>query len=68
MKYLSSAPFTMAVSNPKVRHTDIERGGLPANIPIEDRCKSGRHNKKLTDCLCALFEDEEKPCKPRQSR
>ena len=65
MKYLSSQPFTIAVTNPKIRHQDIERGGLPAFIEFEDRCSSGRHNKRLTNCLCHLFED--KKCKPKPS-
>lgn len=57
MKYLEKS-FTLAVSSPKVRHTDIERGGLPAFIPAEDRCASGKHNLRLTNCLCGLFEKE----------
>jgi hypothetical protein len=60
MKYLDSAPMFFAASTPKVKAMDIERGGLPAFIEFEDRCPSGRHNKRLTDCICGLFE-EKKP-------
>ena len=29
------------------------RGGPAAIIPKRDRCESGRHNKRLTQCYCA---------------
>ncbi len=28
------------------------RGGRAAAIPKQDRCPSGRHNKRLTQCFC----------------
>jgi len=30
----------------------VERGGPAAVIPKRDRCASGKHNKRLTDCYC----------------
>jgi hypothetical protein len=30
----------------------VERGGPAAVIPKRDRCASGRHNKRLTECYC----------------
>jgi len=32
--------------------TIVERGGPAAAIPKHDRCASGRHNKRLTECYC----------------
>jgi hypothetical protein len=53
MQYLNPGPmfFGPAVKR-RATKTIIERGGPAAVIPKRDRCASGRHNKRLTECYC----------------
>jgi hypothetical protein len=53
MQYLNPGPmfFGPAVKRAAAR-TIIERGGPAAVIPKRDRCASGKHNKRLTECYC----------------
>ncbi|HEX5432870.1 MAG TPA: hypothetical protein VFY05_01425 [Candidatus Angelobacter sp.] len=54
MKYLNPGPmfFGPAIKRRPLK-TIVVRGGPAAEIPKRDRCASGRHNKRLTDCYCA---------------
>lgn len=53
MQYLNPGPmfFGPALKKRMVK-TIVERGGPAAVIPKHDRCASGRHNKRLTECYC----------------
>ena len=53
MQYLNPGPmfFGPAVKKRAIK-TIIERGGPAAVIPKRDRCASGKHNKRLTECYC----------------
>lgn len=50
-KYLSSDPMVFGQYNRINTHKD-DSGGPSHEIPAEDRCPSGRHNKRLTECWC----------------
>jgi hypothetical protein len=50
----SNYPIVKSSSRPEVQ----EFGGPAAEIPIGDRCPSGRHNKRINNCLCELFAAE----------
>ena len=54
MQYLQSGPMFFG---PSVKRLPLKRitvrGGPAAIIPKRDRCESGRHNKRLTQCYCA---------------
>jgi hypothetical protein len=54
MQYLNPGPmfFGPAVKRQPFKRI-VERGGPAAEIPKRDRCSSGRHNKRLTECYCA---------------
>lgn len=53
MQYLNPGPmfFGPAVKKRTIKSI-VERGGPAAVIPKRDRCASGRHNKRLTNCYC----------------
>jgi hypothetical protein len=53
MQYLNPGPmfFGPAVRRQLLKRI-VERGGPAAAIPRRDRCPSGRHNKRLTECYC----------------
>ncbi|HSM79927.1 MAG TPA: hypothetical protein VLT57_19955 [Bryobacteraceae bacterium] len=56
MNYLDPGPmiFGPIASRQKTKQV-TERGGPAAPIAKEDRCISGRHNKRLTECYCAMM-------------
>jgi hypothetical protein len=56
VKYLSKDPIVFG-ANPQAaaRKTVEEFGGPAAEIPDSDRCVSGKHNRRLTECLCEIF-------------
>jgi hypothetical protein len=55
-QYLSGGPMIFRPTAPKKKRKEIEeRGGPAAPIPDKDKCVSGRHNKRINNCLCELF-------------
>jgi hypothetical protein len=56
MQYLNPGPmfFGPPAKRTPVRRI-VERGGPAAAIPKRDRCASGRHNRRLTECYCATM-------------
>ncbi len=58
--FLDGKPLFFPQHTPNARIlARVERGGLPAPIPDEDKCPSGRHNLRLTSCWCTAPEFHE---------
>jgi hypothetical protein len=53
-KYLSPDPMVFGQFTQRSDKLELvkESGGPSHQIADEDKCPSGRHNKRLTECFC----------------